>query len=489
MGIPVDIDKLIRQRVVESSRIEYKADYNPDVVVRTICAFANDIDNIGGGYIVLGIEDENGRPKLPPKGLAPSEVDSILRRLNEHCRYIEPLYRPVAEPVVYDGKQLIVLWISGGFSRPYRAPKSVSQQQSYKYFYIRKFSSSVIASPEEEAELFYISSSIPFDDRPCLPASPSDLDVELMRRHLKETGSALYEESLSMRAMEIAETLQLLDGPPESVRPRNVGILMFCQQPEKYFRYARIEVVDIPDPTGTGMVEKIFTGPIQTQLRDALAYIRNYVLKEAVIKQDDRAEADRFFNYPYRAVEEILSNAVYHRSYQIHEPIEVRITPNGMEITSFPGFDRSITDQDIADFEIRTRACRNRRIGDFLKDLQMIEGRNTGFPNAKRALEQNGSDPLSFQMDPERTYLTVEIPVHPYFAKKEKKPVKYQIYEDKVRYVLQETPLTLTEIAHAMGYKGISAKLKKTVSSMVEERSLEKSLDDDNSVRYKVNDD
>ena len=166
--------------------------------------------------------------------------------------------------------------------------------------------------------MFYISSSIPFDDRPCLQASPSDLDVELMRRHLKETGSALYEESLSMSAADIAENLQLLDGPPESTRPRNVGILMFSQQPEKYFRYAKIEVVDIPDPTGTGMVEKIFTGPIQTQLRDALAYIRNYVLKEAVVKHDDRAEADRFFNYPYRAVEEILSNAVYHRSYQLH---------------------------------------------------------------------------------------------------------------------------------------------------------------------------
>ena len=103
MGIPVDIDKLIRQRVVESSRIEYKADYNPDAVVRTICAFANDIDNMGGGYIVLGIEDDNGRPKLPPKGLDPAAVDGILRRLNEHCRFIEPLYRPVAEPVVYEG--------------------------------------------------------------------------------------------------------------------------------------------------------------------------------------------------------------------------------------------------------------------------------------------------------------------------------------------------------------------------------------------------
>lgn len=53
---------------------------------------------------------------------------------------------------------------------------------------------------------------------------------------------------------------------------------MFSERPEKYFRYARIEVVDIPDPTGTNMVEKVFTGPIQRQLSDALAFIRNYTL-------------------------------------------------------------------------------------------------------------------------------------------------------------------------------------------------------------------
>ena len=34
------------------------------------------------------------------------------------------------------------------------------------------------------------------------------------------------------------------------------------------------------------------------------------------------AEADRFFNYPFAAVEEALSNAVYHRAYDEREPID-----------------------------------------------------------------------------------------------------------------------------------------------------------------------
>ena len=61
----------------------------------------------------------------------------------------------------------------------------------------------------------------------------------------------------------------------------------------------------------------------------------------------DRAEAIRVYNWPYRAVEEALSNAVYHRSYQIHEPITVTITPEKIEILSLPGPDRSITDDDL----------------------------------------------------------------------------------------------------------------------------------------------
>lgn len=43
-------------------------------------------------------------------------------------------------------------------------------------------------------------------------------------------------------------------------------------------------------------------------------------------------EADCFFNYPYAAIEEALSNAVYHRAYEEREPIEVRIE-NVIEIS------------------------------------------------------------------------------------------------------------------------------------------------------------
>ncbi len=126
------------------------------------------------------------------------------------------------------------------------------------------------------------------------------------------------------------------------------------------------------------MTEKTFKGPLDRQLRDALAYIRNYIIKEYVTKVPDSELAVRAFNWPYQAVEEALSNAVYHRSYQIHEPITVTITPEKLEILSLPGPDRSITDEHLENRVLISRRYRNRRIGDFLKELDIVEGRNTG---------------------------------------------------------------------------------------------------------------
>lgn len=467
MAMPINITDLIDCRVVESNRVEFISGWNPTPIIHSICAFANDIDNVGGGYIVVGVEENDGTPVLPVKGIPQERVDGILKELIGLCHMIEPLYYPVVEPVFFQGKYIIVIWVSGGHGRPYKAAKDVHSDKSTKLYYIRKFSSTIVASPEEEKELFYISMDIPFDDRPNLAADVSDLDIGLMRSHLKEIGSSLYEHSLSMDALDIAKNIQLVAGPPEAVKPLNVGLLMFSERPEKYFRYARIEVVDIPDPTGTNMTEKVFTGPIQRQLSDALAFIKNYTLKEVVIKSADRAEATRISNYPYAAIEEILANAVYHRSYQEKEPITVRITSESIEITSFPGFDRSISDKDIAELRIRARVYRNRRIGDFLKELKLIEDRNTGFPNAIKALKANGSGMPRFEMDEERSFLSVTIPIHPYFLKASSD--KDTEYREKILVQLRTSPMNRTELAKALGMKGISRKLSAAVEQLIAE--------------------
>lgn len=66
--IPIKIETLLEGRKVEQNRIEYKEGFNPSDIVHTICAYANDIAGVDGGYLVIGVKAEEGIPVLPPKG-------------------------------------------------------------------------------------------------------------------------------------------------------------------------------------------------------------------------------------------------------------------------------------------------------------------------------------------------------------------------------------------------------------------------------------
>lgn len=168
----------------------------------------------------------------------------------------------------------------------------------------------------------------------------------------------------------------------------------------------------------------------------------------------------------------VESNRIEFKADYNPEPITVRITENSMEITSFPGLDRSITDEKIEAYDIRARIYRNRRIDDFLKELHLIEGRNTGFPNALAALEQNGSERFTIDMNPDRDYVSVTIPVHSYFLKKKTKDQKEEAYLTMILEYLSDKPMTLTDLAKSMGYKGITKKLKNSIEKLCNRKKI-----------------
>ena len=196
--------------------------------------FANDINNWGGGYIVIGIKYEKGHPILSPAGLNPEQIDT--------CQRV-----------------------------------------------------------------------------------PGEFNSQLIRTFLKEVGSDLYSLMDKIKFEELCTQMQIVRGPKEYIKPVNVGLFLFTDSPEKYFKDTRIEVVEYQDDIGDKFTEKLFTGPIHIQLRDALQYIKNNIIKEEVQKVPDQEKAVRYFNYPYVAIEEALANAVYHKSYEERNPIEVNV--------------------------------------------------------------------------------------------------------------------------------------------------------------------
>lgn len=475
MSLPVNVAEILKGRLVEWERLEFKEGWNPEAVLHTVCAFANDFHNLGGGYIFIGVAADEGRPLLPPSGLDPQKLDRIQQELlNLGYHRIQPAYHPISAPYEIKGKHILVIWCPGGQHRPYKAAESLAKDARPFHYYIRKQSSTVRARGEDERELLSLAARVPFDDRVNQQASINDLQTALMHAFLRDTGSQLADEASKMDFVRLCRQMNIIDGPDEYLFPRNVGLMLFNDHPERFFPYTQIDVVHFPEGPGADRFsEQTFRGPLNRMIEDVLRYLRSTTIREFVVKRAGRARADRFFNYPFEALEEAVVNAVYHRSYEEREPIEVRILPDHITITSYPGADRSISLADLASSQIVSRRYRNRRIGDFLKELELTEGRGTGIPKIQRTMKANGSPPAEFRTDEERTYFTVTLAIHT--AAKAKLPPYDAPYDAPyVEKNLSETERALLEFSKAaQGRANIQAHLHIRNSKHLRERYLQ----------------
>jgi ATP-dependent DNA helicase RecG len=415
VALPINIDELLHGNTVEWDRIELKKGWNPEAILHSLCAYANDINNWNGGYIVIGVEEENGCAKLPPFGLEAGQLDGIQKKLIELSYNISPAYIPVSQPYLKEGKHILIIWAPAGDNRPYKAAVSFSKKTSEKAWYIKKGSKTIKVKngTEDERRLLELTARIPFDDRINQNARLDDLSLQLIQSHLKEILSSLYDESTKISFQDLCKQMKIAKGPDEYLRPTNAGLLLFNEHPEQFFKGAQIELVIHKGKVGKDYAEIIFTGPIQKQIKDVLSFFKTNIIQEQVSKSQEKAEAIRFYNYPYQAIEEAVVNAVYHRSYERENPVEIQIQPDKIEILSFPGPMPPVDKYMLKQKRIVTREYRNRKLGDFLKELKLTEGRGTGFPIIYDRLEENGSEPPVFETDDDRSYFLGIIKIHP----------------------------------------------------------------------------
>ena len=282
---------------------------------------------------------------------------------------------------------------------------------------INKHCSTARVRGEDERDLLGLAATVPFDDRYHPNASLADISLLLIRAHLQDARSDLFHELPGQSMEALARRLYIVGGPDEARFPKNVGLLFFNDRPHEFFPATQVNVVWFPDgPGGDHFEEKEFRGPLAAILRDSVNYIDRNFLKQAVVKYPDRPEADRFWNFPLPAIEEALGNAIYHRSYEVREPVKVRITPEEILVLSFPGADRSIQMADLQQGRAVSHRYRNPRIGEFLRELDLAKGRSAGVPKMLRAMRNNGSPPPHFETDDERTWFLVRLPVHAGFS-------------------------------------------------------------------------
>ena len=339
-GVPINLDDLIHARSVEDVRREFKATWNQsvsDAIVRSVCAFANDLLNLNGGYIILGIEaDDQGHPILPPRGLDGLDMDRAQRELRGQCNRIEPSYQPLVFHEIYQGQDILVVWVPGGDNRPYQGPRRA--KNGGNAYFVRQGSETIEAKGEILNQLLSQTARIPFDDRRSFVSSVEDVSPTLVRRFLYDVRSDLMRAGQNVGDLDLYDRMRLLVRINDHHVPRNVAVLFFNEAPEDFFTGARIEVVQFGDDAGGDLIEeRTISGPLNDQVKITVDYL-NSLADVTLQKRPGEAEVDKTVAYPYEAMEEAVVNAIFHRSYDNNpEPTKIYMYPDRMEIISYPG--------------------------------------------------------------------------------------------------------------------------------------------------------
>ena len=417
--LPINIDNLLSGRGVESERIEFKASWDPTTtgpqVLRTICAFANDYHNLNGGYIVVGVEEQAGQAVLPPSGLSAETVEEAQRWIRGNCNRLDPVYQPILSPETVDNRLILVVWAPASDTKPHRAPAGGAKSNRY---WVRLGSETVDAERRGGllGALIAQTARVPWDDRRALDARLEDLSEAKVREHLRDIRSGLIDEP---SAADLYRRMRVTTRVNDHEVPRNGGLLFFSRDPSRWFRGARIEVVQFAaDRGGDVQEERVFNGALVDQLRDCLNYLENFSVSH-LQKQRSGNHVRGWVSYPLPALRETLVNAVYHRSYDVDqpEPTKVYLYPGRVEITSYPGPVPGIEHRHLAaNADAPAAPARNRRIGEFLKELGLAEGRLSGLPKVFRAMEDNGSPEPRFEFDEARSYFRAILPAHPEYG-------------------------------------------------------------------------
>ncbi|WP_295441037.1 RNA-binding domain-containing protein [uncultured Thiodictyon sp.] len=413
--LPIGIEELLGG-AVETARLEFKATWDPAVtghqIIKTLCAFANDLQNLNGGYVVLGVAEQGGIAVRPIVGLDSAAIDGVQRQIRENCNRIEPAYMPVMDVCELDGRQVLVLWAPASDVRPHQAPDGAKGEKKY---WVRIGSQSVEAKNEILTALLQQTARVPFDDRRAHAARNDDLSLSLVREFLNDVRSDLRDDQDAEHTYRAMQIVSRVNG--HSV-PRNVALLFFSHNPEQWFRGARIEVVEFPDEAGGNtLTEKVFRGPLHHQLRQCLTHLESLTTRH-LEKSSAGLETHGWLSFPVPALREALVSAVYHRGYETCvEPTKVYLYPNRIEIISYPGPVQGIEQQHLAGTVAPPPVpARNRRIGEFLEELRLAEGRGTGLPKIRRSMAENGSPAPVFDFDEGRTYFRITLPAHPQYV-------------------------------------------------------------------------
>lgn len=230
-------------------------------------------------------------------------------------------------------------------------------------------------------EVVKVGNALPYDAWINRMASMDIIRRGYVEDFLRDSNSSLANRLNTRTLEDLLISLEIANETDMELAIRNIGILMFAERPEKLIPGAQINLVRFNNPD---------------------------------------AETVRYFNYPNNALEEAVVNAVFHKSYREDSPVEIRIYTDEIVVINYPGPAKWIDMDKFAKGKVRARKYRNRRIGEFFKELDLSEKQSTGIQTILNELKKNGSPLPEFETDSDRNYLETTIKIRDGFKVKSK---------------------------------------------------------------------
>jgi predicted HTH transcriptional regulator len=419
MNYNIDLKELSTR---ESEKVEWKENGDDkDVaknIVKTISAFANDIANIGGGYVVCGAKetkDKFGFQKVAYTGLSSDKLKEIEGKVLAHCRdnvspSLSPLTQEIDNPENKTTKILVFIVIASPKAHIYRDRETSN-------YYVR------IGKETREARngiltrlLTSKQEIVPFDKRPNPNVGEVDIDTLLFRdcmNEMKLTQPSKRLEDYFSDKEQIAEFV-----PPLFVKKslddelclRNFTLFMFGKKnsislnfPDAYTSLSIYNGIDRSEPTAE---KHLLTGSIIEQAKKTIELLNT----QAYTAFDKISDKPNQVKYPIRALQEALINAIVHRDYEISEPIRITVFSDRIEIKS-PGSLHWGVDRDNFLAGKASPKWRNQSFAYLFNKLQLAQSEGQGIPTIIRTMKEEGCPDPIFEIGLDS--LTCILPAHP----------------------------------------------------------------------------
>jgi ATP-dependent DNA helicase RecG len=379
----MDWNQLVQR---ESARVEWKENVaNPQNVVKTLCAFANDFQQVGGGRVLCGLKEEkneSGEPSAVVVGLDEKRFKEIKNKVLEYChRFVDPPLTPEVSdyPVDHDAARRVLVFAvtSSRYAHRYR-----TRNEDVNY-YIRindetRTANGLIPQLLEQKKIWP-----PYLDQTHPEASVDDIDLMALKEFLgKKKLPQAVEKYLEPDIRFRGDVECLVTYPPggaQRLAPRNFTLVLFGREPHHFFRgaYAILSVYQGKDKSSKRSQRFILHGPIPALIRDLMARLQLFMGMDIDKTQSLLSGKTNQWRFSEQAIQETLVNALVHRDYHSHEPVRVTVFEDRIDVTSPGGPYSPLKIDDIRSGQIYT-SWRNPSLAWFMVELGYAQNEGQG---------------------------------------------------------------------------------------------------------------